>query len=93
MNIICTPLFSRQLKSVLDARVQSDAEEAKQFKLYLETILINLPTKANKYKPSLYFDNDHVRDIEHQGCTIPFYYDEKRGKYLLLGIIDNRKST
>ena len=90
MSVICTPLFIRQLTTILRAKAYTDPQEAKRFKLYLETILINMPTKAQKYKPSIYFDDDHARDIEHQGYTIPFYYDEKRGDYLLLGIIDNK---
>lgn len=90
MKIVATPLFSEQLKTILSAMAKVNPKGAKQFKLYLDTILLNVPTKAQKYKPSIYFDDDAARDIEHQGYTIPFYYDKNEGCYVLLGIIDNR---
>jgi hypothetical protein len=91
MKIVCMPLFTQQLKTVLASMVRTNPQGAKSFKLYLDTILLNIPSKAQKYKPSIYFDNENVRDIEHQGYTIPFYYDKDQKKYVILGIIDNRE--
>ncbi|WP_345985464.1 hypothetical protein WCX49_12820 [Sulfurimonas sp. HSL-1656] len=90
MKVVATPRFSEQLKTLLLGMAETDAEEAKRFKLYLDTILLNLPSKAQKYKPSIYSNETDVRDIEHQGCTIPFYYDSAASACVLLGIIDNR---
>ena len=53
MNILCTELYEAQLKSILQEFLQEDFDATKKFKLYLDTILINLPTKAHKYKKSL----------------------------------------
>jgi len=93
MNITCSPLFKEQLRGILASQKQTNLQGAKNFKLYLDTILLNLPTKAEKYKPSIYFDNDDIRDIEHQGFTIPFYYDREKKTYAVLGIIDNRTDS
>lgn len=90
MTVLSGPLFKEQLREILEPMVLNHPESAKSFKLYLDTILLNLPTKASKYKPSIYFDDPNVRDIEHQGYTIPFYYDENQKAFALLGIIDNR---
>lgn len=90
MKIVCSPLFTKQLKAILASMQQTDPKGAKSFKLYLDTILINLPSKAAKYKPSVYFNDEDVKDIEHQGHTIPFYHDKKGQSYVLLGIINNR---
>ncbi|WP_345970094.1 MULTISPECIES: type II toxin-antitoxin system RelE/ParE family toxin [Sulfurimonas] len=90
MRVVATPSFVEQLKALLLTIAESNPEEAKRFKLYLDTILLNLPSKAQKYKPSIYFDDADVKDIEHQGCTIPFYYDHAGAALVLLGIIDNR---
>ncbi|MHC3995126.1 type II toxin-antitoxin system RelE/ParE family toxin [Thiomicrolovo sp. ZZH C-3] len=90
MKVVAAPRFTEQLKALLLTIAETNPEEAKRFKLYLDTILLNLPSKAQKYKPSIYSDDADVRDIEHQGCTIPFYYDRDGGAYVLLGIIDNR---
>ena len=89
MTIVSSPLFNEQLHAILLTMTEANPQGAKGFKLYLDTILLNLPTKAQKYKRSVYFDNDDIRDIEHQGFTIPFYHDKTDNTYALLGIIDN----
>jgi len=93
MKITPTPLFLQQLQALLLPLKTHNPEEGRRFKLYLDTILLNIPSKAGKYKPSVYFDDEAVRDIEHQGYTIPFYHDRERHCYVLLGIINNRSDA
>ncbi len=87
MKVVTSALFEEDLKTLLD-RI-GDPAEAKRFKLYLDTVLLNLPTKAEKYKPSRFFDDENIRDIVHQGLVVPFYFDEKNRTCVVLGIIDN----
>jgi hypothetical protein len=86
-QIVSSSLFEEQLKEILDSLEKEDVNSAKSFKLYLDTVIINMQSKIAKYKPSVYFDNEKVKDIENQGYTIPFYIDEEEGIYVLLGII------
>ncbi|MEA2073925.1 MAG: hypothetical protein U9O86_10100 [Campylobacterota bacterium] len=88
MNILCTPLYEEQLKTILQKFSDEDLQATKSFKLYLDTILINMPTKAHKYKKSIYFNNENIKDIEHENFTIVFYLDTKSNNYLILGIIE-----
>ncbi|MDH4944269.1 hypothetical protein [Sulfurimonas sp. C5] len=87
MNILVTHTFEEQLKAVLDEMIADKSQDAQKFKMYLDTILINMPTKAGKYKISKFFDDEDVRDIEHEGFTIPFYHNKQKNTYLILGII------
>ncbi len=64
-----------------------DYNEAKKFKLYLDTIILNVHTKAKKYKQSVYSDNENIKDIEHERYTIPFLFDEPNDTYLILAIL------
>ncbi len=89
MKIVNSKLYEEQLKSILDSFFSSDKKSAKSFKLYLDTIILNMPTKVAKYKKSLYFDDENIKDIEHQGFTIPFYHDIIKDTYVVLGIITN----
>ena len=89
MKIVNSPLYTEQLKLILLNDFQGDIKAAKSFKLYLDTIILNMPTKAKKYKKSLYFNDENIKDIEHQGFTIPFYYDLINDTYVVLGIISN----
>jgi len=88
MNILCSKLYQEQLKSILKPYLQSDPKGIKDFKLYLDTVILNMPSKVQKYKKSIYFDDEDIKDIEHQGYSIPFVYDEINETFLILGIIE-----
>ena len=87
MKILCSKLYEKQIKKILITLASSDYNEAKKFKLYLDTIILNMPTKAKKYKQSVYSDNENIKDIEHQGYIIPFLLDESNNAYLVLAIL------
>ena len=87
MNIFCTPLYEKQLKEILQNYMAEDTQATKSFKLYLDTIIINIPTKANKYKKSIHFDDENIKDVEHENLTISFYLDNENDNYLILSII------
>jgi len=87
MKILCTPTFEKQLELLLGDYTVADIPAIKNFKMYLDTIILNMPTKVKKFKKSIYFDNENIKDIEHQGLIIPFYIDEETGDYLILGIV------
>ena len=90
MDIVCSPLYEEQLKSILESIALHNFAEAKKFKLYLDTIIINMPTKYQKYKQSIYFNDENIKDIEHEGYTIVFYIDKNKENYLILGIIEKK---
>jgi len=87
MNIVNSTNYLDQFKKIIDELVEKDLENAKAFKLYIDTIVLNLPTKLKKYKKSHYFDDENIKDIQHEGYTITFYVDTKRDIYVLLGIV------
>ena len=74
------------LYEILKEHMNTNAKEVEAFKLYLATVLINAPTKVEKYQPSIYFDNPDIKDIEYRGLTIPFYIDKKNDTLVILGI-------
>jgi len=87
MKILCAPTFEKQLESLLGDFTQEDLPAIKNFKMYLDTVILNMPTKVQKFKKSIYFDDENIKDIEHQGLVIPFFIDEETGDYLILGIV------
>jgi len=87
MNTLSSDLYKEQLKEALELiKKQSDAD-IRNFEMYLDTIIVNMQTKIKKYKKSTYFDNENIKDIQNQGFTIPFYIDEEKNLYILLGIV------
>lgn len=85
-HIVSSNLFNEQLDDILSMLENEDGSKAKSFKLYLDTVIINMQSKIAKYKPSVYFENENVKEIENQGYVIPFHCDEEDETYVLLGI-------
>jgi len=90
MNVLSSKLYKEQLLEALELVKQQSEADVSGFELYLDTIIVNMHTKVKKYKKSIYFDNDSVKDIQNQGFTIPFYLDEKKNIYVLLGILNSQ---
>lgn len=88
MNILCTELYETQLKSILQKFAEEDFNATKSFKLYLDTIIINIPTKAHKYKKSIYFDDEDIKDIPHENFTVIFFMDKMNNDFLILSIVE-----
>lgn len=87
MKILCSDFYEEQLKEHLITFLSEDFHATKKFKTYLDTIIINIPTKVNKYKKSIYFNDENIKDILHEDFIIPFYIDEQNDTYLILGIV------
>ena len=88
MKILCTNSYEEQLKKILEPMAEENFEDAKRFKVYLDTIIINIPTKAAKYKKSIFFDDENVKDVEYENYTIVFFYDMQNNAYIILSIIE-----
>ena len=87
MQILCTPTYEAQIKVILEKFIVEDFAATKKFKLYLDTILINLPTKANKYKQSPLFEDENIKEIPHEAYNVIFYSDKSHNNYLIMGIV------
>ena len=90
MKIVCSELYENQLKKILKELAEIDFDSTQKFKMYLDTIIINIPTKANKYEKSIYYDDNNVKDVEYEDYTIVFYMDVENDDYIILSI--NKKS-
>lgn len=86
MDIFTSKLYEQQLKDILLLLLEEDYKATKHFKMYLDTIILNMPSKEKKYKKSIYFDDENIKDILFQGCTIVFYIDKINNCYIILGI-------
>ena len=88
MNVLSSSLYKTQLKEAIELVKKQDDAGLNNFELYLDTIIVNMHTKIKKYKKSIYFDDENIKEIQNQGFTIPFYVDTKKNQYILLGIVN-----
>lgn len=87
MKILCSELYENQLQDILRELAAIDFDSTKKFKTYLDTIIINIPTKASKYKKSIYYDDENVKDVEYEDYTVIFHMDIDKKNYLILSIV------
>ena len=87
MDILCSKIYEEQLKGILEPLIQDDISLAKKVKMYLDTLIINIPTKAKKYKKSIFFDHENIKDLEFENYTITFCIEDNGSLYILLGIV------
>jgi hypothetical protein len=92
-QIVSSTLFDEQLEEILTSLEEEESSTVKSFKLYLDAVIVNMQSKISKYKPSMYLDNEKVKDIENQGYVIPFYSNEQEEIYVLLGIFKKVTNT
>ena len=90
MKVLSSDLYKKQLKEAIAIIKKEGEVEVSSFELYLDTIIVNMHTKLKKYKKSIYFDNENIKDIQNQGFTIPFFIDEKKETCVLLGIVNSQ---
>ena len=65
---------------------QLDCKSVKNFKLYLDTIVLNIPTKLHKYKISPFFNKSEIKEIDYNGFKIFIYEDVKKKNIVLLSM-------
>ena len=87
MKTLSSDLYKKQLQEAIELVKKQDSSAVSSFEMYLDTIIINMHTKIKKYKKSIYFDDENIKEIQNQGFTIPFFIDEKKDLYILLGIV------
>lgn len=92
MQILCTELYKTQLKTILESNFDNNLQELKRFKTYLDAVVINIPTKVDKYKTSIVFQNENIKEIDFENYTIFVHCDKKEKAYLVLSIIEKIKN-
>jgi len=87
MEILCSKLYEEQLKKILEPLTVDDIAVAKKVKMYLDTLIINIHTKAKKYKKSIFFDDENIKDLEFENYTVSFCIEDDGNLFVLLGIV------
>ena len=91
MQIIKTPYFSTELDTVLDFIALDSIDQALKFADDLELKINSIENMPYKYRKSIYFDDEDIRDLIFKGYTVTYYLDTENDKILILGIKKYKK--
>jgi len=79
--------FARKLSDILTFISKDSKANAKNFKNELQESLGSIPYMPYKYRKSIYFEDDNIRDFIFKGYCIPYHVDEKSDQVILLSMI------
>ena len=83
--------FTDNLTSILAYIALDSKGKAKQFKNALQSSIRNIPYLPYKFKKSIYFDDENIRDYIFMGYCIPYLVNEEKNTIVLLDIIKWRE--
>lgn len=87
MNIKRSKNFSDKLSDILIFISKDSGNKAKNFKNTLKSTINSLTNMPYKFRKSIYFDNENIRDFIFKGYCIPYFINEEKNEITLLNII------
>ena len=91
MTIIKDPRFNDDLKVILRFLALDSKARAKQFKNELISRINDLKFMPRKYRKSIYFSDENIRDYIFKGYVIPYHINTQANTLTLLGIVKYKK--
>lgn len=92
VQILCTELYQTQLHSILESKLVDGIESVKRFKTYLDAIVMNIPTKVEKYKSSASFEDENIKEIDFENFILLVHCNKEQKCFLVLSIIEKIKN-
>ncbi|EKK7637126.1 type II toxin-antitoxin system RelE/ParE family toxin [Campylobacter jejuni] len=87
MQILESDLFTNELNIILSLIVRKESIKVKNtFKNDLYKALKKLDFMPYKFRKSLAFDDENVRDFIFKGYVIPYKIDKEKDLIIILGI-------
>lgn len=85
--------YRNNLFQILDYIAQDKFSASEKFKNELDELINNLPTFPYKYKKSIYFNNDNIRDMVYKGYTIIYRVNLEKNTIYIIRIFNKNKPT
>ena len=93
MQIIYKKTFEKQLLHIINYIAQDKVNASIKFANELEKLIFLIPDNPLKYKPSIYFQNENVRDMTYKGYTIVYKVSFQKNTIEVLRIFNQNKPT
>lgn len=78
MQIIRDEFYLSKLDEIIDYMAQNSVEAALKFLNKLDVKIDNLINMPLKFRQSIYYENENIRDLVFKGYTIPYLVDEQK---------------
>lgn len=85
--------YNDNLFQILDYIAQDKFSASENFRGELDELINNLPTFPYKFKKSIYFDNNNIRDMVYKGYTIIYKVNLEKNSIDIIRIFNKNKPT
>jgi plasmid stabilization system protein ParE len=91
MEIIRSAKYRESLKGIMETIAKDSFNRAIDFKNLLDDKINDLDFMPYKFKQSIYFNREEIRDLVFKGYTIPYKIDEENNQIIVIGINKYRR--
>lgn len=86
MKIIRDEKYLLNLKNIMEFIAEDSLKQALKFQIELDKKIINLSYMPYKFKQSIYFNHENIRDFIYKGYVIPYKIDTDEETITIIGI-------
>ncbi|MCV6608983.1 MAG: type II toxin-antitoxin system RelE/ParE family toxin [Campylobacterales bacterium] len=91
MEVRKTTQFDNNLEEITNFIAHDSLNRALVFINDLEDFILNLPNMPFKFRKSIHFNDENIRDAIFKGYTITYFVNLEKEVILVLGIIKYKK--
>jgi hypothetical protein len=86
MRIIRDIKYIQKLQSIMEYIAKDSITQALKFQMELDETITNIPNMLYKHRQSIYFEDEHIRDIIFKGYVVPYHIDKLNDVVTIIGI-------
>lgn len=86
MQIIRNISYLQKLQSIMEFIAQDSVNQAIKFQVELDEIIDDIPNMPFKYRKSIYFNDENIRDLIFKGYVIPYKIYTAKNQIIIIGI-------
>ncbi|WP_457744626.1 type II toxin-antitoxin system RelE/ParE family toxin [Sulfurimonas sp.] len=91
MKIKRSQRYNNNLFKILDYIAQDKLSASENFLNELDKLINNLPNYPFKFRQSVYFDNENIRDLIYKGYTVIYRVNESKNSIEIIRIFHKNK--
>ncbi|MCG3678804.1 type II toxin-antitoxin system RelE/ParE family toxin [Aliarcobacter butzleri] len=86
MQIIRDINYLQKLQSIMEFIAQDSLNQAIKFQIDLDEIIDDIQNMPFKYRKSIYFNDNNIRDLIFKGYVVPYKIDTSKNQIIIIGI-------
>ena len=86
MQIIRDINYLQKLQSIMEFIAQDSLNQAIKFQVDLDEIIDDIPNMPFKYRKSIYFNDNNIRDLIFKGYVVAYKIDTSKNQIIIIGI-------